>query len=194
MTETAPSPSRTPGGVLRNGGPAVTAVVIPAEQWRTLARAHRARIAEKTDPLVALHMRGERHPVQDFLFGYYSHSPAALQRWHPGAGVVLADDAEGSAAAAERLAWAERSIASSCWDNGVSFPPPVSAPNIHADNRAITTTAAALVAAMMCQRRRRVCASVGVGGAAGAVASPAASSWAECPWAESPGAASPWAA
>ncbi|GGK54757.1 hypothetical protein GCM10007073_22350 [Micrococcus flavus] len=49
---------------------------------------------------MALRMRGEKHPVQDFLFGYYTHSPAALQRWHSGAGVVLADD-DGTAAAAE---------------------------------------------------------------------------------------------
>ena len=35
--------------------------------------------------------RGERHPVLDFLFTYYSHRPARLLRWHPGPGVALAD-------------------------------------------------------------------------------------------------------
>ncbi len=29
----------------------------------------------------------------DFLFTYYNHSPGALRRWHPGAGVVLGGDA-----------------------------------------------------------------------------------------------------
>ncbi|CAL9389041.1 hypothetical protein SUDANB95_01214 [Actinosynnema sp. ALI-1.44] len=29
----------------------------------------------------------------DFLFSYYSHRPARLERWHPGPGVVLAGDA-----------------------------------------------------------------------------------------------------
>ena len=29
---------------------------------------------------------GRRHPVDDFLFTYYSHRPAALRRWHPGYG------------------------------------------------------------------------------------------------------------
>jgi hypothetical protein len=29
--------------------------------------------------------------VEDFLFTYYGHRPAALRRWHPGFGVVLAD-------------------------------------------------------------------------------------------------------
>jgi hypothetical protein len=34
---------------------------------------------------------GVKHPVEDFLFTYYSHRPAQLRRWHPGAGVVLRD-------------------------------------------------------------------------------------------------------
>ena len=40
-----------------------------------------------------LHRRrtGVKHPVADFLFTYYSYRPAQLRRWHPGAGVVLAD-------------------------------------------------------------------------------------------------------
>ena len=32
---------------------------------------------------------GEKHPVHDFLFTYYSQRPAQLRRWHPGWGVVL---------------------------------------------------------------------------------------------------------
>lgn len=76
-------------------------IALPAERWRAAARAHRTRIAERTDPLMALHDDGLRHPVYDFLFTYYSQSAGSLQRWHPGLGVVLADDAEGSAAAAE---------------------------------------------------------------------------------------------
>ncbi|MFX6218139.1 3-methyladenine DNA glycosylase, partial [Acinetobacter baumannii] len=42
--------------------------------------------------------RGQKHPVEDFLFTYYSFKPAILRRWHPGPGVVLAD-------ADERAAW-----------------------------------------------------------------------------------------
>lgn len=56
-------------------------------------RAH----AERADALTAGHRarraRGERHPIEDFLFTYYSYSPALLRRWHPGAGVELADAA-----------------------------------------------------------------------------------------------------
>ncbi|HEY5820835.1 MAG TPA: 3-methyladenine DNA glycosylase [Propionibacteriaceae bacterium] len=32
---------------------------------------------------------GETHPVEDFLFTYYSLRPAQLRRWHPGWGGVL---------------------------------------------------------------------------------------------------------
>lgn len=35
-----------------------------------------------------------KHPVHDFLFTYYSQSPAQLRRWHPGFGVALEDGAE----------------------------------------------------------------------------------------------------
>ena len=80
--------------------PPTAVVTLPADVWRAHALAHRERIARRTDPLVALRMRGQKHPVQDFLFGYYTHSPAALQRWHPGPGVLLADD-DGAAARAE---------------------------------------------------------------------------------------------
>ncbi|MGM7669748.1 3-methyladenine DNA glycosylase [Microbacterium sp. A93] len=65
---------------------------MPAAQWRAAAAAHRARIAAYTEPLRQLHATGVRHPVHDFLFSYYSLTPGALERWHPGAGTVLAAD------------------------------------------------------------------------------------------------------
>lgn len=68
--------------------------VLDAEQWRPLAEAHARRIGAYTDPLVALHEDGVKHPVHDFLFSYYSLSPAALKRWHPGPGVIVADPSE----------------------------------------------------------------------------------------------------
>ncbi|MBB5435049.1 3-methyladenine DNA glycosylase [Nocardiopsis composta] len=64
--------------------------VLPETRWRAAEERHRARV----DALVAGHLarreRGEKHPVEDFLFTYYSHKPAQLRRWHPGAGTVLA--------------------------------------------------------------------------------------------------------
>ncbi|MFD1861122.1 3-methyladenine DNA glycosylase [Aeromicrobium camelliae] len=44
--------------------------------------------------------RGESHPVHDFLFEYYNLSPGALERWHPGLDVALADAPEYRAASA----------------------------------------------------------------------------------------------
>ena len=32
---------------------------------------------------------GASHPVHDFLFVYYQYSPAKLEQWHPGIGVIL---------------------------------------------------------------------------------------------------------
>jgi hypothetical protein len=49
------------------------------------------------DSLLAGHLdrarRHEKHPVEDFLFTYYSHRPARLRRWHPGVGTVLTGSA-----------------------------------------------------------------------------------------------------
>ncbi|MFL6061801.1 MAG: 3-methyladenine DNA glycosylase [Marmoricola sp.] len=71
-----------------------TAPVLPREEWTARARAH----AERLEPLVGPHLerslRGEAHPVHDFLFTYYAQRPAALRRWHPGYGVVLEDAPE----------------------------------------------------------------------------------------------------
>ena len=47
------------------------------------------RVTAWTAPHRARKARGEKHPVLDFLFSYYSHRPSRLERWHPGLGVVL---------------------------------------------------------------------------------------------------------
>jgi hypothetical protein len=66
---------------------------LPSTQWRSRAEAH----AERADALTAGHRarasRGEKHPIEDFLFTYYAYSPSVLRRWHPGAGVELLDAA-----------------------------------------------------------------------------------------------------
>ncbi|WP_026124522.1 hypothetical protein [Nocardiopsis baichengensis] len=63
--------------------------VLPEQEWRGREARHHARV----DALVSAHLErraaGIKHPVEDFLFTYYSHKPAQLRRWHPGAGVVL---------------------------------------------------------------------------------------------------------
>ncbi|WP_345803390.1 3-methyladenine DNA glycosylase [Microbacterium sp. AZCO] len=63
------------------------------DEWRALERAHEERADAATAAHRARAARGEKHPVEDFLFTYYSYKPALLRRWHPGAGVELADAA-----------------------------------------------------------------------------------------------------
>lgn len=59
--------------------------------WRARARAHEERVDAWTAPHLARRKQGQKHPVEDFLFGYYSFRPAQLRQWHPGYGVSLAD-------------------------------------------------------------------------------------------------------
>ncbi|MFI6265696.1 hypothetical protein [Micromonospora sp. NPDC051006] len=65
------------------------ATVLDAAQWQARQRAHEERVDAWLTPHLARRRRGETHPVEDFLFTYYSHRPAQLRRWHPGAGVEL---------------------------------------------------------------------------------------------------------
>lgn len=66
--------------------------------WLERERAHQARAEVLTAEHRDRAARGEKHPVWDFLFTYYSYKPAQLRRWHPGAAVELQQ-------APERLAW-----------------------------------------------------------------------------------------
>ena len=90
-------PSRVgPAGVTL---PVVTQV-LPRQQWQATAAAHERRVDALTEGHRTRRASGQTHPVEDFLFTYYSFTPAALRRWHPGPGVRLAD-----AAATERAGW-----------------------------------------------------------------------------------------
>ncbi|TQL69489.1 hypothetical protein FB381_3399 [Nocardioides albertanoniae] len=68
--------------------------VLARSDWTARAAAHRARLAPYVEPHLARRGARVKHPVNDFLFTYYSHRPAQLLRWHPGFGVELADAAE----------------------------------------------------------------------------------------------------
>ena len=74
--------------------------VLTEDQWLPLARQHRERVQPFVDGFLNRRSAGRKHPVEDFLFTYYSQKPGQLLRWHPGAGVVLT-----GAAAGERSAW-----------------------------------------------------------------------------------------
>jgi hypothetical protein len=67
--------------------------VLTAGEWTALVAAHEARVDRWTAPHRERRRRGEKHPVLDFLFTYYSETPGRLRRWHPGTGVALAGPA-----------------------------------------------------------------------------------------------------
>lgn len=61
------------------------------EQWSPRQEAHHRRVDAWTEGHRERAGRGAKHPVEDFLFTYYSHRPSRLRRWSPGPGVSLAD-------------------------------------------------------------------------------------------------------
>jgi hypothetical protein len=67
----------------------VQVVRLSETEWRAREAAHHARLEPVTAAHLQRRVRGERHPVVDFLFDYYGQTPARLRRWHPGPGVVL---------------------------------------------------------------------------------------------------------
>ncbi len=63
--------------------------VLTRAQWRERAEQHRNRMLHWTEPHRGRRERGEKHPVMDFLFTYYTQRPSRLERWQPGFGVAL---------------------------------------------------------------------------------------------------------
>jgi len=83
--------------------PSKTNTLFLAEaDWRARQSAHERRVRAWTDPHQARQARGEKHPVEDFLFEYYRFRPSWLRRWHPGPDVVLLGES-----AREFLRWPE---------------------------------------------------------------------------------------
>lgn len=68
--------------------------LLEGSEWRRLRDAHAARVEPWVRPHLDRRRAHLRHPVEDFLFTYYSFRPAALQRWHPGFGTALRDAEE----------------------------------------------------------------------------------------------------
>jgi hypothetical protein len=64
-------------------------LVLDEAEWTTRRDAHEVRVDRWLRPHLARRREHASHPVEDFLFTYYSHRPAALRRWHPGYGVGL---------------------------------------------------------------------------------------------------------
>jgi len=69
--------------------PAVWPVVLTQDAWRARAEAHEQRVTAWTEPYLRRRSRREPHPVEDFLWTYYSYRPSALRAWHPGWGTAV---------------------------------------------------------------------------------------------------------
>ena len=63
--------------------------VLRSSRWEPLRDRHVARVGAWVGPHLERRRAGTAHPVEDFLFTYYSFRPAALARWHPGFGFAL---------------------------------------------------------------------------------------------------------
>ncbi|KRF40697.1 hypothetical protein [Terrabacter sp. Soil810] len=74
--------------------------VLDEPEWRERTAAHEAHVDSATAAHLARRRDHRKHPVEDFLFTYYSFKPAQLRRWHPGAGTAL-----GGAAQAPHTGW-----------------------------------------------------------------------------------------
>ncbi|MBX7444080.1 MULTISPECIES: 3-methyladenine DNA glycosylase [unclassified Arthrobacter] len=66
--------------------------LLAADIGRSREEAHLQRVSRYADPYLARRSAGQKHPVEDFLFTYYTQKPGQLRRWHPGAGTVLTDE------------------------------------------------------------------------------------------------------
>lgn len=66
-----------------------TPKVISAAEHRDRAAEHHRAVSAYTEQFLSRRDAGIKHPVEDFLFTYYSFKPGQLARWHPGLGHVL---------------------------------------------------------------------------------------------------------
>jgi hypothetical protein len=69
--------------------PSPPLVRLDEAEWSDRRAAHEQRVDAWVQPHLARRRAHVPHPVEDFLFTYYSQRPAALRRWHPGYGVAL---------------------------------------------------------------------------------------------------------
>lgn len=60
--------------------------VLTVDEWQACARAHADRVDAYLAPHLERRAAGDKHPVFDFMFTYYSFRPAQLRRWTPGFG------------------------------------------------------------------------------------------------------------
>lgn len=59
------------------------------EEWTQRAKTHRKLVSPMADAFLTRRGLGQKHPVYDFLFTYYSFSPSKLKQWVPSFEEVL---------------------------------------------------------------------------------------------------------
>lgn len=69
-------------------------ITLERAQWRELAAAHQETVDNLTLDARQRKAAGEAHPIEDFMWTYYSQRPTQFRRWHPGADVELRDALE----------------------------------------------------------------------------------------------------
>lgn len=57
--------------------------LLSKEEWTQRAKAHKALVSPAADAFLQRRALGQKHPVYDFLFTYYSFSPTKLKQWVP---------------------------------------------------------------------------------------------------------------
>ena len=63
--------------------------ILATEVWQELAERHYEQASRLTANARFRRDRGEKHPVEDFLFDYYPYPLALIEQWHPGHGLAL---------------------------------------------------------------------------------------------------------
>ena len=67
-------------------------MILSREQWHAERATHQQILKPWVDGQLRRAKLGDKHPIDDFLFTYYSHRPAHLLRWSPEIGDVLEAD------------------------------------------------------------------------------------------------------
>ena len=66
-----------------------SASTLNQSEWRARSAKHRERLAPFAEERLARQAAHIKHPVNDFLFEYFTYRPAELLRWSPGSDVLL---------------------------------------------------------------------------------------------------------
>ena len=68
--------------------------ILEREEWQKQAAAHADRVAPIAHSVRKRRDSANRHPIDDFMWDYYTLRPSRLEWWHPGLGNILLDAPE----------------------------------------------------------------------------------------------------